>query len=107
MAEWLQKEAKELNFTLTAHDIGLQADVPTEVQLPPILTGSYGNDPAKKTILIYGHYDVQPAAKEDGWESDDPFEILEKEDGKMIARGITDDKGPVIGWFNAIEAYQK
>lgn len=113
MAEWLQTEAKKLSFNLEARDIGVQQDVPGSIQLPPILVGKYGGssggkdlDKNKKTILIYGHYDVQPANKEDGWESDDPFQVLEKEDGKMIARGITDDKGPVMGWFNAIEAYQ-
>lgn len=59
----------------------------------------------KKTILVYGHYDVQPANKEDGWESD-PFTVTEHPDGKLVARGITDDKGPVVAWFNAIQAYQ-
>lgn len=58
-----------------------------------------------KTILVYGHYDVQPANKEDGWESD-PFTVTEHPDGKLVARGITDDKGPVVAWFNAIQAYQ-
>lgn len=106
MSEWLQAEAQKLNFSLDARDIGIQADVPGDIKLPPILVGRYGTeDKSKKTILIYGHYDVQPADKEDGWESD-PFTVLEKQNGKMIARGITDDKGPVVGWFNAIEAYQ-
>lgn len=36
-----------------------------EIDLPPVVLGTYGNDPAKKTILVYGHYDVQPALKED------------------------------------------
>lgn len=106
MAKWLQNEAEKLSFSLEARDIGFQQDLTVpDVKLPPILVGKYGSDPAKKTILIYGHYDVQPANQEDGWESD-PFEVLEKEDGRMIARGITDDKGPVMGWFNAIEAFQ-
>ena len=53
---------------------------------------------------MYGHLDVQPALVEDGW-STDPFKLIEK-DGKLWGRGSTDDKGPVLGWINAIEAYQ-
>ena len=41
----------------------------------------------------------------DGWDSA-PF-VLEERDGKLYGRGSTDDKGPVIAWLNAIEAYQK
>lgn len=43
------------------------------------------------TVLIYGHYDVQPAAKTDGW-SGEPFEPW-IEGGKLYARGASDDKG--------------
>lgn len=49
--------------------------------------------------------DVQPALKEDGWDTE-PF-VLTLRDGKLYGRGSTDDKGPVLGWFNAIEGYQK
>jgi hypothetical protein len=38
------------------------------LKLPDVLMGELGNDPAKKTLLVYGHLDVQPAnEKEDGW----------------------------------------
>nr|XP_018917689.1 PREDICTED: cytosolic non-specific dipeptidase [Bemisia tabaci] len=76
----------------------------TSLKLPPILLGKLGNDPTKKTVVIYGHLDVQPAAKEDGWDTE-PFVLTEK-DGKLYGRGSTDDKGPVLGWINAIQAYQ-
>lgn len=49
--------------------------------------------------------DVQPALKEDGWDTE-PFVLTEK-DGKLYGRGATDDKGPVLCWIHAIEAYQK
>jgi nonspecific dipeptidase len=75
------------------------------VQLPPVILGSLGNDPEKPVVCIYGHLDVQPAAKEDGWATD-PFKLVEK-DGKLYGRGSSDDKGPVLGWLHAIEAYQK
>lgn len=110
MAKFLQQEAKSLSFSLESHDLGPQPGANSAdgkpLPLPPVLVGNYGTDPKKKNILIYGHYDVQPANLEDGWESD-PFTVIEKEDGKLVGRGITDDKGPVIAWFNAIEAYQK
>src|SRR5690606_34812945 len=56
----------------------------------------------KPTILIYGHYDVQPAAKEDGWDHD-PFDPVEK-DGKLYARGSSDDKGQVFAHVKAVES---
>ncbi|CAJ0583091.1 unnamed protein product, partial [Mesorhabditis spiculigera] len=70
-------------------------------EIPPILFAELGNAPGKKTLLVYGHLDVQPAAKEDGWDTD-PFVLTEK-DGKLYGRGSTDDKGPVLGWLIAIE----
>lgn len=107
MAHFLVKEMEQLGFTdIQLKPLGTQpppvAD-PT-LQLPPIVLGRYGLDPAKKTILIYGHYDVQPALKEDGWATE-PFALVEKDD-KLFGRGSTDDKGPVIGWLNAIEAHR-
>lgn len=56
-------------------------------------------------VLIYGHLDVQPAAVADGWDTE-PFVLTEK-DGKLYGRGSTDDKGPVLDWINAIEAYKE
>lgn len=76
---------------------------------PPILFGYLGNDPTKKTLLVYGHLDVQPADGE--WIIDDPFQMTiigdTYEDKKMYGRGSTDDKGPVLAWINAINAYQE
>lgn len=57
----------------------------------------------KKTLLVYGHLDVQPASKDDGWDFE-PFILTEKDD-KLYGRGSSDDKGPVLGWLNAIEAF--
>jgi nonspecific dipeptidase len=75
-----------------------------ELPLPPALLGTLGKDPEKKTVLVYGHLDVQPALKSDGWDSE-PFEMTER-DGKLFGRGTTDDKGPVIGWIHALEAFK-
>lgn len=61
----------------------------------------------QKTLLVYGHYDVQPALKEDGWLYP-PFELTRdpKGTGKLYGRGSTDDKGPVMGWLNVLEAHK-
>ena len=77
----------------------------SKLKLPPVILATYGDDKAKKTILIYGHLDVQPAKISDGWDTE-PFVLTEK-NGKLFGRGSTDDKGPVLSWLNVIEAYQK
>ena len=97
---------KSFGCTTRIVDIGNQTMHDGSVlPLPPIILGELGNDAKKKTLLVYGHMDVQPALVEDGWDTD-PFKLIEK-DGKMWGRGSTDDKGPVLGWINAIEAYQQ
>lgn len=76
--------------------------VENEIQgLNPLLLGKLGNDSNKFTIAIYSHYDVQPALKSDGWETD-PFEPTEK-DGYIYGRGASDDKGPIAATLAAIE----
>ncbi|XP_065070580.1 cytosolic non-specific dipeptidase-like [Rhopilema esculentum] len=77
----------------------------SEIPLPPILLATLGNNPAKHTICVYGHLDVQPAKLDDGWDTE-PFTLVEK-DGKLFGRGSTDDKGPVLAWLNVLEAYKK
>lgn len=105
MAKWTADKLKELGATVQIREIGLQKTIPeNNVQLPPVVVGTLGNDKAKKTICIYGHLDVQPAAKSDGWDTE-PFVLVEK-DGKLYGRGSTDDKGPVLGWIHVIEAYK-
>lgn len=60
----------------------------------PVVTAFRQDDPTAPTLLVYGHYDVQPALLDDGW-SADPFtpRLLE---GALVARGATDDKGQVF-----------
>lgn len=76
----------------------------TKLKLPPVILGTLGNDPRKPTVCIYGHLDVQPALKSDGWDTD-PFELILK-DEKLYGRGSTDDKGPAIAWLHVVEAYK-
>ncbi|CAJ0835285.1 1703_t:CDS:2 [Entrophospora sp. SA101] len=106
MSEWLVKLFQKLGVSYEIADIGTHQMAGKTLKLPPILLGTYGNDPKKKTILVYGHYDVQPALIEDGWDSD-PWKLTTDSNGRMVGRGSSDDKGPIIGWLNAIEAHQK
>ena len=105
MGQWLHDELKALGAHVELRELGPQPHK-EYLQLPPVVVARYGNDAKKRTILVYGHYDVQPAAKEDGWNTE-PFDLTVDDQGRMFGRGSTDDKGPVLGWLNAIEAHQK
>jgi acetylornithine deacetylase/succinyl-diaminopimelate desuccinylase-like protein len=67
----------------------------------PIVYGERIMDPSKPTVLVYGHYDVQPADPVDLWDSP-PFEPVVK-DGKIYARGACDDKGQLYMHVKAFE----
>lgn len=68
----------------------------------PVVYGEKIIDPAKPTVLIYGHYDVMPVDPIDLWNTD-PFEPVIK-DGKIWARGADDDKGQAFMHAKAFEA---
>lgn len=109
---------------------------PSEV--PSLVLGRIkGIEGSTKTVLVYGHYDVQPVsgffssrilhemnpvmcslklqADAEGWaaanaDSPNPFSptrITQGDTDKLVGRGTTDDKGPVTGWLNVLEAHQK
>src|SRR4051812_26841763 len=59
----------------------------------PIVLAEWLGAPGAPTILVYGHYDVQPAGDEGAWTTP-PF-APDVRDGRIYARGATDDKGPV------------
>ena len=68
----------------------------------PAVTADWLHAGAAPTLLIYGHYDVQPPDPLAGWLSP-PFEPSLR-DGRLYARGVSDDKGPVMVALTAIAA---
>lgn len=70
----------------------------------PIVYGEKIIDPAKPTVLVYGHYDVQPPDPLELWETP-PFEPTIR-DGKIFARGACDDKGQFYMHVKAFELMQ-
>ncbi len=82
-------------------DLGIDARV-VETEGLPVVYGQIGDaGPAAKTLVIYNHYDVQPAPESD-WESP-PFEARIVGD-RMIGRGTTDAKGNLMAHLKAVEA---
>jgi acetylornithine deacetylase/succinyl-diaminopimelate desuccinylase-like protein len=67
----------------------------------PVVYGEKVIDPSKPTVLVYGHYDVQPAEPLELWHSG-PFDPVIK-DGKVFARGSADDKGQFYMHVKALE----
>lgn len=108
MAAFLVSELTSLGFSdIQLKDLGKQPPpvANPDLQLPPIVLARFGSDSSKKTVLVYGHYDVQPALKEDGWATE-PFTMYHDTAADILyGRGSTDDKGPVMGWLNVVEAH--
>ena len=71
----------------------------------PVVYGERIIDPSKPTVLVYGHYDVQPPEPLELWHSG-PFEPVIK-DGKVFARGSADDKGQFYMHVKALEVMDK
>ncbi|UCE94761.1 MAG: M20/M25/M40 family metallo-hydrolase, partial [Flavobacteriaceae bacterium] len=77
----------------------------------PIVFGEHNVDPNLPTVLVYGHYDVQPPDPIDLWESP-PFEPVIKTtdlhpEGAIFARGACDDKGQMFMHVKAFEIMMK
>jgi acetylornithine deacetylase/succinyl-diaminopimelate desuccinylase-like protein len=71
----------------------------------PVVTAELCRMPGAPTVLVYGHYDVQPPDPLERWTSP-PFEPTVR-DGRLYARGSADDKGPLLIPILAAEAWLK
>ncbi len=83
-AEWLRENLSS---------IGLEAAVHSTPG-SPVVVAATPRDPVKRTVLIYGHYDVQPPEPLEGWTTP-PFEPR-NEEGRIYARGAADNKGQIL-----------
>ena len=85
-------------------DAGLEATTyPTAGH--PIVYGERLRDPSLPTVLVYGHYDVQPPDPLDLWTTP-AFEPTVR-DGRLFARGATDDKGQLFTHLKALQAWMQ
>ena len=90
-AGWLEQKFRTM---------GLETQVyPTDRH--PIVVARSARKPGRRTLLIYGHYDVQPADPLDQWATP-PFEPTLK-DGLVYARGATDNKGQILAHILGVE----
>lgn len=93
-AEWLADRMREIGLSTEIHD------TPGH----PIVTGEWRDaGPDAPTLLIYGHYDVQPAEPLELWTTP-PFDPVVR-DGRIHARGSVDDKGQLYLHVKALEAH--
>ncbi len=60
MGSWLEAQLNKFGVKTEAIPLGQEHIEGQVLELPPAIVGRIGEDPKKKTILIYGHFDVQP-----------------------------------------------
>jgi acetylornithine deacetylase/succinyl-diaminopimelate desuccinylase-like protein len=89
-------------------EIGGKAEILDDLGGNPVVYGFFAagnNGDATKTLLFYNHYDVQPPEPLNEWKSE-PFEPTIV-DGKLFARGVSDNKGDLIARLTAIKVLQQ
>ncbi|HET9847785.1 MAG TPA: dipeptidase [Candidatus Dormibacteraeota bacterium] len=85
--------------------VGLENATVIETGGHPVVYADWLKAPGKPTVLLYGHYDVQPVDPLDLWTSP-PFDPVQQ-DGQLLARGSSDDKGQIAMHWQAIDAWLK
>ncbi|MFI5274562.1 MAG: M20/M25/M40 family metallo-hydrolase, partial [Ktedonobacterales bacterium] len=99
----IQKAAKFVADAL--EDAGLKKVKLIKTDGHPLVYGEWLEAPGKPTVLLYGHYDVQPVDPIGLWQSK-PFEP-EVRGENLYARGAVDDKGQVSMWLGAFRAWHQ
>lgn len=82
---------------------GITRLTPADGSGQPAIYAEQLDAPGAPTLLIYGHYDVQPPEPLDAWDS--PAFALTERDGRLYGRGASDDKGPMLIALAALEAF--
>jgi acetylornithine deacetylase/succinyl-diaminopimelate desuccinylase-like protein len=90
-AQWVEQRLRQAGAVVT---------VLREEGVPPLVIGELGAGP--RTLIAVQHYDVQPAAPLDLWETP-PYDPTIR-DGRLFARGVCDDKGELLHRIQAVEA---
>jgi acetylornithine deacetylase/succinyl-diaminopimelate desuccinylase-like protein len=93
-AQWLTAELSDMGFS--------KANIFQTEKHPIVFAERMEAGPDAPTVLIYGHYDVQPAEPLELWQTG-PFEATQRGDN-LFARGSSDMKGQVLATFSAIRA---
>ncbi|CAN5483485.1 dipeptidase [soil metagenome] len=98
-------DVKKAAEFLTNHlkEVGLDEVTLHPTKGHPIITAQKIQDNDRPTVLIYGHYDVQPPDPEELWDTP-PFEPTIK-DGRVYARGASDDKGQSFAHVKSVASY--
>ena len=96
------RECAELTREMLAES-GLEAEIVPLEEGPPVVYAERRVPDAAKTIVIYDHYDVQPAEPLELWDSD-PW-AGEIRHGRIYARGAADNKGNIVSRLAAMEAF--
>ena len=94
--DWLMQQLSEM---------GMDKVRRLESPRHPSVFAEWNVDDAAPTVLIYGHYDVQPAEPLELWDSP-PFELTDRGD-RVYARGATDDKAGVVGTLRVIRTLKE
>ncbi|TVQ95541.1 MAG: dipeptidase [Deltaproteobacteria bacterium] len=92
-ARWLRDRCEEAGLVAEVH----------ATPGHPVVYAEWLNAPGAPTVLIYGHYDVQPADPLELWRNP-PFEPVIEDGTRIVARGATDDKGQMYCHVKAVEA---